>query len=416
MALRQSLLQKQAKANLNYQLENQKFEFGLSATHYGLNPGELLPNGSEAVRPLSTPREQALELAAHLEDEISLSERLAVSAGLRYSYFLNLGPSVVYRYPAGAIVDASTVVDSLVYGDGQATARYGGFEPRVGLRYSLGKDASIKAGYNLMRQYLQVVSNTTTPLPTSRWKTSDSHIKPQVSQLWSVGYYQNFKESILEMSAEVYYRQTADILDYKPGANFLLDPHPETKLLAGRSRAYGLETMLTKKKGELTGWINYTYARTFNQVLTGADFFQQINGGTWYRANYDRPHSLNASLNIQQGKHHSFSFNFVYSTGRPYTAPEGFVRYQDRTYPFYNARNQRRLPAYHRLDLAWNIYNPSLRNRRWQGHWTFTVYNLYGRKNAYSIYYRTEGQASNPYRLAIFAAPIPSLTYNFELK
>lgn len=416
VALRQSLLQKQAKANLNYQLENQKFEFGLSATHYGLNPGELLPNGSEAVRPLSTPREQALELAAHLEDEISLSERLAVSAGLRYSYFLNLGPSVVYRYPAGAIVDASTVVDSLVYGDGQATARYGGFEPRVGLRYSLGKDASIKAGYNLMRQYLQVVSNTTTPLPTSRWKTSDSHIKPQVSQLWSVGYYQNFKESILEMSAEVYYRQTADILDYKPGANFLLDPHPETKLLAGRSRAYGLETMLTKKKGELTGWINYTYARTFNQVLTGADFFQQINGGTWYRANYDRPHSLNASLNIQQGKHHSFSFNFVYSTGRPYTAPEGFVRYQDRTYPFYNARNQRRLPAYHRLDLAWNIYNPSLRNRRWQGHWTFTVYNLYGRKNAYSIYYRTEGQASNPYRLAIFAAPIPSLTYNFELK
>ena len=416
VVLRQSLLQKQAKTNLNYQLEKQKFEFGVSATHYQLNPGELIPNGSEAVRYQSTPREQALELAAHLEDEISLSERLAVSAGVRYSYFVNLGPAVVYRYTAGEVVDASTVLDSLTYGAGQPTARYGGFEPRVGLRYSVGQDASIKLGYNLMRQYLQVVSNTTTPLPTSRWKTSDAHIRPQVSQLWSAGYYQNFKESILEMSAEVYYRHTANILDYKPGANFLLDPHPETKLLAGRSRAYGLETMLTKKKGELTGWINYTYARTFNQVLTGADFFQQINEGNWYRANYDRPHSVNLSLNVQQGKHHSFSFNFVYSTGRPYTSPKGFIRYQDRNYPYYDARNQNRLPAYHRLDLAWNIYNPSLRDRRWQGHWTFTVYNLYGRKNAYSIYYRTEGQASNPYRLAIFAAPIPSLTYNFEFK
>ena len=122
---------------------------------------------------------------------------------------------------------------------------------------------------------------------------------------------------------------------------------------------------------------------------------------------------MNISLNINQTRHHSFSFNFAYSTGRPYTAPEGFVRYQGRTYPYYDERNQYRLPAYHRLDFAWNIYNASLKARRWQGHWTFTVYNLYGRKNAYSIFYRTGEQAN---RLAIFAAPIPSLTYNFEFK
>ncbi|GAB2764210.1 TonB-dependent receptor [Rhabdobacter roseus] len=416
VALRQSLQQQQVKANLNYQLENQKFELGISGTQYELHPGELLPGRSQAVRYLTTPREKALELAIFIEDEISMSERLTVSAGLRYSHFLNLGPSVVRRYASGEVVDVTTALDSIQYTAGQVTAQYGGLEPRLGMRYLLNSGASLKVGYNLMRQYLQVVSNTTTPLPTSRWKTADAHIQPQVSQLWSVGYYQNFKENIFEISTELYYRQTAHILDYKPGANFLLEPYPETKLLAGRSRAYGLETMLTKKKGELTGWVNYTYSRTFNQVMTGADFFQQINGGDWYRANYDRPHSLNASLTIQQGKHHSFSFNIVYSTGRPYTAPEGFIRYQDRTYPFYNARNQYRLPDYHRLDFSWNIYNPSQKDRRWQSHWAFTVYNLYGRKNAYSIYYRTEGQATNPYRLAIFAAPIPSLTYNFEFK
>ncbi|WP_247231950.1 TonB-dependent receptor [Telluribacter sp. SYSU D00476] len=414
--LRQALRQRQAKTNLNYQLENQKIEMGLSATHYQLNPGELIPNRSPAVQYRRTPPEQALELALHLEDEISLNEQVAVSAGVRYSHFQNLGPSVVRQYGSGEIIDVTTVVDSVRYGAGAVTAQYGGFEPRLGLRYALGENSSVKLGYNLMRQYLQVVSNTTTPLPTSRWKTSDAHIKPQVSQLWSAGYFHNSKSNIFELSVEVYYRSTAQVLDYKPGANFLLEAYPETSLLAGRSRAYGLELMLTRKKGELTGWVNYTYARTFNQVVTGADFHQRINGGDWYRANYDRPHSLNASLNIRQGRHHSFSFNIVYSTGRPYTAPEGFIRYQDRTYPFYNQRNMQRLPDYHRLDFAWNIYNPSMRNKRWQGHWTFTVYNLYGRKNAYSIYYRTEGQATNPYRLAIFAAPIPSLTYNLKFE
>ncbi|GAB4037381.1 TonB-dependent receptor [Spirosoma gilvum] len=420
VVLKQSLLQRQIKSNLNYQLENQKIEVGISGTHYRLNPGELIPGNSLAVNYQRTPIENALELGLHAEDEISVSEKLAVSVGLRYSHFLSLGPSVVRKYASeggnGAVYDITNVVDSVVYGPGQVTSQYGGFEPRLGLRYALDDNSSIKLGYNLMRQYLQVITNTTTPLPTSRWKTSDTHIQPQVSQLWSAGYFHNSKNNIFEVSAEVYWRSTQHILDYKPGADFLLQSYPETQLLPGRSKAYGLEIMMAKKKGELTGWVNYTYARTLNQVAEGVDFQQQINHGDWYRANYDRPHSLNLSLNINQGRHHSFSFNFSYSTGRPYTAPEGFIRYQGRTYPYYDERNQYRLPDYHRLDFAWNIYNPSMKNRRWQGHWTFTVYNLYGRRNVYSIFYRTEGQATNPYRLSIFAAPIPSLTYNFEFK
>ncbi|RRA98139.1 TonB-dependent receptor [Larkinella rosea] len=414
--LKQALLQRQVKSTLNYQLTQQKWELGLSVTQYRLNPGELRPGNSLSVNYQKTPREQALELGIHLEDEMSLSDQLAVSAGLRYSHFLTMGPSVVRRYEIGAVADATTVIDSLVYGAGQIAKQYGGLEPRLGFRYALTPNASLKLGYNLMRQYLQVITNTMTPLPTARWKTSDTYIQPQVSQLWSAGYFQNSRNNIFELSAEVYYRRTLHMLDYKPGANFLLQPYPETQLLAGRSKAYGLEVMVSRKKGELTGWINYTYARTLNRVNQGDNFDQQINGGNWYRANYDRPHSLNTSLNINYNKTHSFSFNFAYSTGRPYTAPEGFIRYQNRNYPYYNERNQNHLPAYHRLDFAWNIYRPSLKDRRWQGHWTFTVYNLYGRKNAYSIFYRTEGQATNPYRLSIFGAPIPSLTYNFEFK
>ncbi|WP_460981130.1 TonB-dependent receptor domain-containing protein [Spirosoma fluminis] len=414
VVLKQALLQRQLKSNLNYQLENQKLEIGVSATHYRLNPGELIPGNSPAVNYQRTPIENALELGIHAEDEIRLSDQLAVSAGLRYSHFLNLGPSVVRQYPSGDVADESRVIDSTVYGAGQVSKSYGGFEPRLGLRYALTSNSSIKLGYNLMRQYLQVITNTTTPLPTARWKTADTHIQPQVSQLWSAGYFRNSSNTIFELSMEVYWRSTQHILDYKPGADFLLQPYPETQLLAGRSKAYGMEVMISKKKGELTGWINYTYSRTLNQVNTGVNFQEQINGGNWYRANYDRPHSLNVSLTLNQTKHHSFSFNFAYSSGRPYTSPEGFIIYQRRTYPYYDERNQNRLPAYHRLDFSWNIYNPSRKNRRWQGHWNFTVYNLYGRKNVYSLFYQTEGRTTKPYQLSIFGAPIPSLTYNFN--
>uniref|UniRef100_UPI003B3AC387 TonB-dependent receptor n=1 Tax=Spirosoma sp. TaxID=1899569 RepID=UPI003B3AC387 len=323
--LKQSLLQRQIKSNLNLQLANQKLEIGINGTHYRLNPGELIPGRSLAVNYRKTTPEQALELAIHAEDELSLSDRLAISAGLRYSHFLQLGPSVIRKYRDGEGADVTTVVDSTSYAAGQVSQHYGGLEPRLGLRYVLTPNSSIKLGYNLMRQYLQVITNTTTPLPTARWKTADAHIQPQVSQLWSVGYFRNSKNNIFEVSAEVYWRSTQHVLDYKPGADFLLRPYPETQLLPGQSKAYGLEVMVAKKKGELTGWINYTFARTLNQVNQGVDFQQQINGGNWYRANYDRPHSVNMSLTINQGKHHSFSFNFAYSTGRPYTAPEGFI-------------------------------------------------------------------------------------------
>lgn len=416
IVLRSGLLQRQAKSNLNYQLATHKLEVGIDATHYRVEPGTLLPGTSQSVNYVTTPVENALETALHADDEFALGPNLAISAGLRYSRFLSLGPSLVRRYAPGVPVDDFSVIDSTRYGRGAVSSTYGGFEPRLGVRYALGANASIKAGYNLMRQYLQVVTNTTTPLPTARWKTADAHVQPQISQLVSAGYFQNIKQNTYELSIEAYYRATQHIIDYKPGANFLLQPYPETQLLQGRSKAYGVETMLTKKKGELTGWLNYTYARTVNQVNEGAGVQERINGGNWYPANYDRPHSVNASISIAADKHNTFGFTLAYSTGRPYTAPQGYVISQGQPFPYYNERNQARLPDYHRLDFSWNIYNPSMRPRHWQGNWVFTVYNLYGRKNAYSVFFRTENGSTQAYKLQLFAAPILSLTYNFVLK
>ena len=416
VTLRSSVLQRQVKSNLNYQLTNQKIEAGVSGTHYRVEPGTLLPGQSESVLTVTTPTENALELAAYVDYERSLGPRLAVSAGLRYSEFLSLGPSLVRQYAPGETRDDFSVIDSTRYSSGQVSKYYGGPEPRLGVRYTLTPNSSLKLGYNLMRQYVQVVTNTTTPLPTSRWKTSDPNIRPQVSQLLTAGYFLSFKQNIYELTVEGYWRATQHVIDYKPGADFLLQPYPETQLLQGKSKAYGLETMLTKKKGELTGWLNYTYARTLNQVYEGATTEQNVNGGNWYRANYDRPHTVNANVTIDVDRHNSFGFTLAYSTGRPYSAPTGYVNIDGAQYPYYGTRNNERLPDYHRLDFTWNIYNPGMRNRRWEGRWAFTVYNLYGRKNAYSVFFKAENNKTNAYQLRIFAAPIISLAYNFVFK
>ncbi len=409
------ILQRQIKTNVNY-LPNKrhKMEFGANMTHYQLQPGTLNPGTNQRVNAQAVPTENGIELALHAEDEITINPRMTVSAGLRYSYFMALGPASVRSYAAGGPKNEETIVDSTFYDSGKVIQSYGGFEPRFGFRYNLDGLSSLKLGYNLMRQYLQVVSNTTTPLPTSRWKMSDVHIRPQVSQLFTVGYFKNLKSNIYEFSLEAYYRITQNILDFKPGADFLLQNYIETQVLQGQSKAYGLELMATKKKGEMTGWVNYTYSRVLNQVNEGTRFTERINDGKWYPANFDRPHNLNMSLNFSENKYHSLSLTFTYGTGRPYTVPNGFVSFQGKAYPYYAERNQGRIKDYHRLDFSWQINNPSLKDKRWVGSWIFTVYNLYGRKNQYSVFLKTQGTTYTTYQLQIFASPIVSLAYNFK--
>ncbi len=285
VALLSDIDYKQAKTNLNYSLNKHNIEAGVSATKYKVSPGELRPGTSRSVLALKTPNEYSLETGIYAEDEITLSPKTTFSVGVRYSQFYALGPSDVHIYAPGEPKDALSVRDTISYAKGKVIQSYGGFEPRVGLKYSINDKTSIKLGYNIMRQYMQVVTNTTTPLPTSRWKTSDLHIRPQVSSLMAAGIFHNLPGNVYELSVEGYYRMTNNIIDYKPGADFLLDSHPEMQLLQGKNRSYGLEVMFSKKKGEMTGWVNYTYSRSLNLVSEGTTFGDQINFGKWYPAN-----------------------------------------------------------------------------------------------------------------------------------
>jgi hypothetical protein len=406
--LQSGIFFRQVRSSLDYQDKNHQAKLGISSAYYRINPGELVPNNSPSVNALKTNVEYGLESALFAEDNIKLAPKIAASVGLRYSYFMALGPNDVRQYRETTLSEA-TVSGIKSYEKGTIVKSYGGLEPRIGLRYDLDPKSSIKLSYNLMRQYIQTVTNTTTPLPTSRWKTSDTYIRPQVSHAASLGWFHNFKDNIFEMSVESYYRLTQNIIEYKQGANFLLKQNPETELLSGKNLSYGLETMVSKKKGDWTGWMSYTYSKSLNKVAG-------INDGELFPSNFDRPHTLNAFASLGYNKFHTFSFTFVFSTGRPYSSAEGRFSFQGTSYPYYPTRNNDRLPTYHRLDFSWNILSTLKENKKWKNYWTFSVYNLYGRKNPYSIYFNNQKSGLKSYGLKIFAAPIPSLAYNLRFR
>ncbi len=403
---------RQLKSNIDYYKAGHQMKLGFTASYYSISPGELVPNNSPSINPLTLPLEKSLETGLFVEDNFDISSLISVSAGLRYSYFMNFGSTDVRLYKPDLPLSDLSVSSVKTYNSGEIAKTYGGFEPRLGLRYTLNKSSSLKFAYNMMRQYIQIITNTTTPLPTSRWKTSDEHIKPVVSQALSIGWFKNFSENRYETTLEAYYRATDNILDYKQGANLLLQPYVETELLEGINKSYGVEFMIAKKKGEKTGWLSYTYSRSLNQVNDGPEFSQRINDGKWFPANYDRPHTLNAFYNYNFNKFHNFSFTFTYSTGRPFTSPKGVFAYQGTSYPFFDERNNSRIPAYNRLDFSWNILTTVKEGKRWKNYWSVSVYNIYGKGNPYSIFYKER----KSYTLKIFAVPIFSLAYNLRFE
>ena len=413
--LKNSIDYKNLKIDFDYNPnEKHKINFGFSAVSYHISPGALNQNVKSRVATVTLPDEQSLETAVYVDDEYKMSDKFTIQAGLRYANYINFGPYSVRKYIEGEPRTTSSLIGVEEIGNGSVEKTYGGFEPLVAMKYSIGDNSTIKFGYNRMQQFIQLLTNNTTPLPTSRWKTSDSYIKPQQSDFVSLGYFRNIKENIFEISAEGYFRQTNNILDYISGANLQLNKTIETQVVSGQAKAYGLELMLTKKRGELSGWISYTYARSLQQVRGDFPELQQIAGGNWYPSNYDKPHTINATVNIQPTIHHSFGFTFAYNTGRPFSSPSGLFQLDNKKYPVYETRNNDRIADYHRLDFSWTVTNPSLKVKRWEGSWTFTVYNLYGRKNPYSVFFKSTPAGIKAYELSVFGAPFISLTYNFK--
>ncbi|MBD2755488.1 TonB-dependent receptor [Spirosoma validum] len=413
--LESGILHRQVKSDLTYTPnENHQWQAGVSAIDYLVQPNTRTPGLFSNVLPIDLARERAYELAAYIQDEWNLNADVSVIAGLRYSALLNRGPATVRTYQENGPRQDETVTSVQNYEASKTYHSAGGLEPRLAVRWSVGEGKAIKVGYSRLRQYIQQVTNTTAALPTSRWHLSDTHTKPTIADQWSLGYFHNTSDNAIEASGEVYYKTLMNAIDYRDGAELQLTQAVETQIVQGHGRAYGVEGLLRKNKGRWTGFMSYTYARTF-LTMNSPYISEQVNNGNPYPANYDKPHTLNVLATHRPTTWFSMSLNFTYSTGRPTTQPSAIARVAGVLVPIYLDRNQQRVPAYHRLDFSMTFEQNPLKKKRNQSSWVFSIYNVYAHKNAYSVFYKlSPASSADAYKLSIFGTAFPSLTYNFK--
>ena len=383
-----------------------KVRFGAVATLHRFLPGDVVPGPDSYLNRITIKGTDAVETAVFLANEQQLTPRLTLNYGLRLSGYANIGPGKTYKYNDPSNPDRPT--DTTTYKSGQIIKTYGGLEPRFAGTYALNDVSSVKASYNRTRQYLHLLSNTTASLPFDVWTPATAVIPAQTANQVSVGYFRNFKDNMFETSVETYYKTMAGQIDYKDNAQLLLNDRIERTILTGTGRSYGLEFLVRKQRGPLTGWVSYTLSKTERRI-------GGINGGNWYPVRYDRRHNLAVVGNYQLSKRLSLGANWTYVTGGAVTMPVGKFVYEGTAFPFYSSRNGYRLPDYHRLDLAVTLDNRVKPGRTYAGSWTLSIYNAYNRANPFSIYFREkkdhpgETEAVMTYLFGI----LPSITYNF---
>lgn len=404
-----------ARADFEYRKgENHLYKFGLHAIQYDLNPGSNQPFGSESiVIPERIDNEKAREISLYFGDEYTFSERLSVSFGGRYMFYQLYGPMTVNEYVPDAPITESNVIGEQFYGQGETVQTYHGPEFRVSGRYTLTNQSSVKLGFNTMRQNIHLLSNTSAIAPTDSWKLSDRYIKPQTGGQASLGYYRNMALNTLEFSAEVYYRYMNNLLDYRSGATLILNENIEQDVLNSVGKAYGIELLLKKTTGNLTGSLAYTYSRSLLQT-SDEPSIEKINAGRFYSSNFDQPHHLILVANYELSKRINTSINGNYSSGRPVTLPIAKFDYAGSERVYFSDRNAYRIPDYFRIDISVNLEGNHKVRKLAHSSWSVGVYNVLGRSNPYSVYYTpVEGQLRG-YQLSIFARPIPFITYNFK--
>lgn len=403
----------------NYLNDKHTLEMGTEVIRHSFSPANVTPQGAgEAfIEPFTSPTETAWESALYLSDEFNVHDKATVQYGLRYSYFAFIGPLERNTYQEDAPLNENTVNGRESYGSGELIQNYHGPEPRLGIKYELSGSSSVKASYNRMRQYLHLISNTTNGLPIDIWKLSDNFIAPQIGDQIALGYFRNFFDNQLETSVEVYYKHQQNVLDYKDDAELLLNENIEQELAPGIGRAYGIEFLIKKQRGKFTGWLSYTLSRAERKV--DSEFAEEtINNGDWYSANYDKRHDVSLTSSYQVNDRLTISANFVYSTGRPVTFPGGRFEYEGMVVPYYTGkRNQDRLADYHRLDLSATLDPKEKTDRWWKGSWSFSLYNVYARRNTFSILFEENPDqpgTTQAKRLSILGTIIPAVTYNFS--
>ncbi|MFY0686341.1 MAG: carboxypeptidase-like regulatory domain-containing protein [Cyclobacteriaceae bacterium] len=394
--------------------DRHQFNGGAGIKRYGTSPGTLTPlSNASIIIPEEVNQEQAFEGFIYLSDKIVINDKLTVEAGIRLNAYGAIGTGTVYEYPLDAPKDPDQAVDSTLYTSGELIKAYFRPDYRLSGRYSLNEWSSLKFSISRTSQFIHMLSNSTSMSPTDIWQLSNYHIKPETADQVSLGYYRNLPSSSLELSAEVYYKELQNIVDFKIGSELLLNEKIETEVLQGDGKAYGLELSAKRSLGDLNGWANYVYARTLLRMES--DYLEEtINNGNLFPASYDKPHNFNLVLNYKFTRRYSLSFNGVYSTGRPITYPVAKYDFGGVQNIHYSERNEFRIPDYFRIDLGLNIEGSHRIKKLAHSFWSISVYNLTGRDNVYSIFFEVNDGQVNGYKMLVFSNPIPTITYNFK--
>lgn len=391
-----------------------ELNFGIDMTAYGVNPGSYMPKGdSSLVYANAIDRERALESAFYFDDKFSLYENISVNAGIRFSSFFAVGPRSVLIYNPEYQMTASTITDTINYRNNSLYKTYAGPEIRLSVNFRLDDKSSLKVNYNNTRQYLHLLSNTTSISPTDTWKLSDTYIKPQLGDQYALGYYRMFHNNSIETSVEVYYKNISHMVDFKGGTRLVMNDNVETDLLNVKGKSYGAELMIKRTKGKIRGSLSYTYSRTLIKS-TGTFSDEILNNGNWFPSSFDRPNDLIISLNYLISRRFSFSGNYTYSTGRPITFPVASYHFDNILLIHYSDRNRYRLPDYSRLDFSFKVSGNLKSHKIANPYWTFSIYNLLGRENVYSVYFKNENNLITGYKLSIFGRAIPTVTFSFD--
>ncbi len=400
-------------------------DFGANGLFYDFDPGQIKPTAETSpINALKLDPKRALEGGVYLNAEYKITDKLTTQLGLRYSAFSRLGGQPISEYANGqpvvynsrlGIYERGEEIGETNFSKSDAIKTFANFEPRVSLAYLLNENSSVKAGFSRTAQYIHLLSNTSSVTPLDVWTPSGPFIKPQLSNQYAVGYFQNFADKKYSLEVETYYKTVDNRIDYIDGSELIGQNNIETEILNGEMRAYGLEFLLRKNKGNLKGWIAYTLSKSEQRTLGGSAGGPGINNGEWYNAVFDRTHDISISGSYRLNDQWSFGANMVFQTGRPVTYPNGQYEYEGLSIASYADRNSDRLPAYHRMDVSLNYKPKKYKNKRFKGEWVLSVYNLYHRKNAASISFgqNLETGANQATRTAIFGI-VPSLTYNFK--
>jgi hypothetical protein len=409
----------------HYISNNIKLNYGVNSTYYDFNPGTIDPSSPEStINFRQLEKKYASENGIYIEAEQILTDKLAVNYGVRYSSFNRVGNSTVNLYNNNQpvaydsdlkIYEKATPIGTASYKKNESIASYNNLEPRLSIAYELNKNQSVKASYNRMVQYLQLISNTASPTPLDVWTPSDTYIKPQIADQTAIGYFNNFAANKYTLEVESFYKKIQNRMDYIDGADLVANEAIEQVVLNGEMRSYGLEVLLRKNTGKFNGWIAYTISKSQQRTPGRTADEIGINNGEWYRSAYDKLHNIAVTANYTLSEKWNFGGNFTLQSGQPTNFPNGQYVYQGITIPSYGERNKNSLPIYHHLDVS-ATYTPKPQKKKgWQGEWVFSIYNVYNRQNAASISFRENADtgANEAVKLSIFGA-VPSVSYNFK--